>query len=230
MIFSDYEEPELKDRSDEMGQLIAYVLEQQKHNSNTEQPEVHHESKEEVTANVAIVDPATKSVSTSKNKLNIVPSNSEYNYILHNDKLSNQMMEDICKLHDSNKKQLESLIFSEMDIVDKIVREFLISGNSFDFSWKEYTLRDVVIKQTDDFFEFLSNCKRYRINDDDSLDAIYKTLALQDGHYMTVFLYYGAPNDTDDVLSGVRFIDVMSSKKDGSEFNRNCFIRYYNSI
>ena len=53
MIFSDYEEPELKDRSDEMGQLIAYVMEQQKHNSNTEQPEVHHESKEEVTANVA---------------------------------------------------------------------------------------------------------------------------------------------------------------------------------
>lgn len=163
-----------------------------------------------------------------KNKINIVPSDKNLNHIMGNKKLHPSIKQEFCDLHSKN-KNLSEFISKEMDIVDKVVKEFIISGNSFDFSWGEYTLRDVVIKEFDDFFAFNENIKMLGLDDEDTLHHLKELMRIPDGKFMTVLLYYGAPSDADNILSGIRFIDVIGANEK-EDYHRNSFLRYRRCI
>ena len=165
-----------------------------------------------------------------RNKINVVPSDNTLSYIMENKKLHPSMKQEFCELHSTN-KNLKEFIEKEMEIVDKVVKEFIISGNSFDFSWGEYTLRDVVIKEFDDFFSFNENIRMLGLNDDDTLHHLKEIMKIPDGKFMTVLLYFGAPSDSDNILSGIRFIDVIGANANNEEsYNRSSFLRYRRCI
>lgn len=159
-----------------------------------------------------------------KNKINIVPSDKNLTQIMENTKLYPPMRNEFCELHTEN-PNLKNFLEKEMEIVDKVVKEFLISGNSFDFSWGEYTLRDIVIKEFDDFFAFSQNLKMLGMDDEETMDDLKDILKIPNGRFMTVLLYYGAPSDTDNILSGIRFIDIIGATE-CDELIRNSFLRY----
>lgn len=166
-----------------------------------------------------------------KNKINIVPSDKKLNNIMENKKLSPSMRREFCDLHHTN-NDLKNFLEKEMEVVDKVVKEFIIAGNSFDFSWTEYTLRDAIIKEFDDFFAFSQNLKMLGLDDEESIEALKDVLRISDsGHkFMTVLMYYGAPADNDNILSGVRFIDVVGVSDDDDTYSRSSFLRYSRNI
>ena len=165
-----------------------------------------------------------------KNKINIVPSNKNITYIMENKKLCPSMRQELCELH-STDCNLKNFLEKEMDIVDSVVKEFIIAGNSFDFSWAEYTLRDAIIKEFDDFFLFNQNLKMLGLDDDETMERIKDVLRIANGKFMTVLLYYGAPSDSNTTLSGIRFIDIIGvSGNDSSTYRRSSILRYSKEI
>lgn len=174
-----------------------------------------------------------KDISTTprKNKINIVPSDKNLNYIMENKKLSPAMRQEFCNLH-STDQGLKDFLEKEMEITDKVVKEFVVAGNSFDFSWPEYTLRDAIVKEFDNFFSFRENLRMLGLDDDETMEKLRDVLRIPDGSFMTVLLYYGAPSDTDHILSGIRFIDVIGSTNstDDPMYHRSSFLRYSRDI
>ena len=168
-------------------------------------------------------------VTHGRNKINIVPSDKNLTYIMENTKLHPSMRQEFCDLHSSN-KNLKEFLEREMEIVDKVVKEFIISGNCFDFSWKEYTLRDAVIKEFDDFFAFSQNLKMLGLDDTSSMEHLKDILKIPEGKFLTVLLYYGAPSDTDNILSGIRFIDIIGATNSDNKCHRSTFLRYRREI
>lgn len=161
------------------------------------------------------------------NKITVVPSNENLDIIRTNDKLDESIKEDLCDLQMKN-KELKEFLDKEISIVDNIATDFIVSGNSFDFSWKCYKLRDIVVKQFDSILDLKSNLSMLGLDDPKSVDKLKKVTNMTKGTFMTVLLYYGAPDNSGEVISGIRFIDVIGAEGDSKA--RQSFLRYSRTV
>lgn len=228
-----------KSNDEELGmdQLIQYALKHTEEQSRTLKKTVNIQSEKlSSVENQLSIDSADVSEPEEEktvqpepthkgNQIHVVPSNAELADIRMNEKLSPEMKDELCQLHTTD-INLKKLIMQEMEVVDNLAKEVVLSGKSFDFSWKEYTLRDIVVKQHDNVFDFQQNLRMLGLDDVESSNILYPMVESNlCSNYMTILLYYGAPSDTEEIYSGIRFIDVLCVDAE-CQLQRESFLRY----
>ena len=157
------------------------------------------------------------------------PANSTPTEIANNLKLSSEMKDQMCQLYISDAK-MKDFVLREMEVADTLAQKLLLSGKKLDFGWDKYTLRDVVLHQTKDPFKFEEDTRMFGIYDYWTSSAIRQMLQnVNVEQYLSVLLYYGAPSEEGEILSRVRFVDVMAMDND-KNLHRRSFFRYAQEI
>lgn len=142
--------------------------------------------------------------------------------------MSPDMKEEMLHLWRTNRKLFELIVLDSV-AADTIATKMSAVEKPFDFSWSEYTLRDVVIRQFDSKNELNEQLKMLQLNDRESFNLLKTIRELPMSSYMTILLYYGAPANSIQAFSHVRFVDVMGIDET-SKIHRKTFLGYTKEI
>lgn len=156
----------------------------------------------------------------------VVPKNDEIKKMIIPEgvRLDGNMIQHMQEMYDKNPSLCE-LVLQDACTANIIASKKSRDEKPFDFSWTEYTLRDVSIHQFHTKDKLCERMRMLELNDVET-SKILKSMFDDNIHqYMTLLLYYGAPADSEQAFSHVRFIDVIGIL-DNDECVRHTFLRY----